>query len=85
LMRLAGLMAQREIYEDGAWRIHCARDIHRRGHAERRNSGGLDYPCDQSNGLMTNGSSRHQEKSVRMCALEFICDSRRQLIADFSR
>lgn len=85
LMRFAGLMSERKIEKHRARRINRLRNIEGGGHAKRRDSGGFDNSRNQSNGLMTHRSGRHQVECIDMSAFEFAGDFRGQLIADLAR
>src|SRR5512141_2390422 len=64
LARLAGRVPEGEVEERRAGRVDRPRDVPRARHAERRDPGGLRVPCDQSHGLVADGSNGHQQDGV---------------------
>src|SRR5512140_2764403 len=57
LVRLAGRVPEGEVEERRAGRVDRPRDVPRARQAERRDPGGLRVPCDQSHGLVADGSN----------------------------
>jgi len=85
IVRFARLMAERVVDECRARRIDGLRDVVCRSHAQGRDSGGLDFAGNQSNGLMAHGSSGHQVKCFHVAAAKFFDDFRRQFLAHLAR
>jgi len=56
--------ARGEVEERRAGRVDRPGDVPRARHAERRDPGGLRVPCDQSHGLVADGSDRNEQHRV---------------------
>jgi hypothetical protein len=63
-VRLASGMAQWEVEKGGAWRIDRLRNVQRTGHTECRHAGGFDVTSNQSHGLVTHRSDRHEQQDI---------------------
>lgn len=64
MKRCAKMMAQRPRNEDSSGRPHCLGYIAGDRYRNRRYTLGFDLALDQSHGLMTNGSSRGEQRGV---------------------
>ena len=66
------------------WGTHRLRNRASTGQAQGGNSLGLKGACDQSNGLMTDGSDRNQQGQVDFVFFQFGDQGRRQRVAHFA-
>ena len=64
MKRRAEMMAHRPRNEHGPWRAHRLGYVTRNSDRNRRHTLGFDLALDQSHGLMTDGSSRTQQRGI---------------------
>lgn len=62
--RLAAGVAEREVHEQEAWHAALLDDVPGRADDDGRNAGGFQVPCDQTHGLVTDGSKRDEKGDV---------------------
>ena len=80
--RSASRAAQREVQEDRPRCADRAGDRQRARQAHRRDAARLDFPRDQSHGLVANRSDRHHQRHVHGIGLEPIGERRGERVAD---
>ncbi len=66
ITRLAGLMPERKVYEDGAGRLDRGGNIKGRGKHDGWDAGLLDGAGEQSHGLVAQLSDRDQEGRINL-------------------
>ena len=77
-----GGVTERKIKKRGAGRMHGHENINRAAHAQGGNSSSFNLAGDQSHGLMTDWSYRHQQSEVSLLRQESLDELRSQLLGD---
>ena len=72
-------MAERVVHEHGPWGVTVFHDVERGAHAECGYAHGFEMSCDQTHGLMADGSQRDQKGEVDSLCLEPFDDTRDNL------
>lgn len=85
LMRLAGRVSKRKIKECRAWRVRSLENIKRTAHAQGGNTRSLNVTSDQSDGLMTDWSHRHEQRDISLLGEQTLVQLRRQFISHLAR
>ncbi len=82
IKRLAGLMSERKVYEDGAGRLDRGGNIKGRGKHDGWDAGLLDGAGEQSHGLVAQLSDRDQEGRINLQCLQTPDEMRRHLFLE---
>ena len=73
----AGCLAKRIVQIQGPWCANRLRNGAGTGQTQSSNSRNLKSSCDQSDGLMTDGSDRDQQREIYFVFLQFSNQGRR--------